>query len=82
MGMNISFAFIDRTFLLRALYIDVRTHSKSDTYQYTVNQKMHSVFIASSHNTIVYTCYEHAVCNANTPMGSNIAILETSMVLK
>ena len=56
--------------------MDVRTHFKSGTYQYTVNQKMHSVFIwngYSSHNIIVYTCYKNAVGNANTPMGSNIA---------
>ena len=29
--------------------------------------------MASSHNIIVYTCYNNAIGNANTPMGSNIA---------
>ena len=55
--------------------MDVRTHFKSDTYQYTVNQRcIRFLFgMASRHNIIVHTWYKNAIGNANTPMGSNIA---------
>ena len=55
--------------------MDVRTHSKSDTYQYSVKQKMHSVFIWNGYIIILLCIHviKNAVGNANTPMGTNIA---------
>ena len=38
--------------------------------------------MASSHNIIGYTCYNNAVGNDNTPMGSNIGYFRNKIVLK